>query len=79
MFLLSRLVFYTKQTVDIFISNISRNSFVFGTPKVARYSLSGSTPSKCEHKLCYHKQRFGKIAITVVFGKDEALLLSGLQ
>ena len=71
MFLLSRLVFYTKQTVDIFISNISRNSFVFGTLKVARYSFSGS---KCEHKLCYHKQRFGKIAITVVFGKDEALL-----
>ena len=74
MFLLSRLVFYTKQTVDIFIGNISRNPFVFGTLKVARYSFSGSTPSICEHKLCHHKQRFGKNAITVVFGKDEALL-----
>ena len=74
MSLLSRLVFYTKQTVDIFIGNISRNPYVFGTLKVARYSFSGSTPSICEHKLCHHKQRFGKIAITVVLGKDEALL-----
>ena len=30
--------------------------------KVARYSFSGSTPPKFEHKLRRHKQRFGKIA-----------------
>ena len=34
--------------------------------KVARYSFSGSIPTKFEHKLCRHKQSFGKIATTVV-------------
>ena len=34
--------------------------------KVARYSFSGSIPPKLEHKLHCHKQRFGKIATTVV-------------
>ena len=47
--------------------------------KVARYSFSASIPPKFEHKLCCHKQRFGKIATTVVLGKDENWLLSGLQ
>ena len=42
--------------------------------KVARYSFSGSIPPKCEHKLNRHKKRFGKIATTVVSGKDENLL-----
>ena len=32
-----------------------------------------------EHKLRRHKQTFGKIATTVVLGKDENLLRSGLQ
>ena len=47
--------------------------------KVARYSFSGSIPPKFEHKLRRHKQRFGKIAATVVLDKDENLLWSGLQ
>ena len=47
--------------------------------KVARYSFSGSIPPKFEHKLRRHKQRFGKIATTVVLDKDENLLWSGLQ
>ena len=42
--------------------------------KVARYSFSGSIPPKFEHKLSRHKQRFGKIATTVVLDKDENLL-----
>ena len=42
--------------------------------KVARYRFSGSTPPKFEHKLRRHKQRFGKIATTVVLDKDENLL-----
>ena len=42
--------------------------------KVARYSFSGSIPTKFEHKLRYQKQRFGKIATTVVLDKDENLL-----
>ena len=46
---------------------------------MARYSFSGSVPPKFEYKLRRHKQRFGKIATTVVLGKDENLLLSGLQ
>ena len=41
---------------------------------VARYSLSRSIPPKFEHKLRRHKQRFGKIATTVVSDKDENLL-----
>ena len=47
---------------------------------VARYSFSGSIPSKFEHKLRRHKQRFGKkITTTVVLDKDENLLRSGLR
>ena len=46
---------------------------------VARYSFSGSAPPKFEHKLRRHKQRFWKIATTVVLDKDENLLWSGLQ
>ena len=42
--------------------------------KVARYSFSGSIPPKFEQKLRRHKQRFGKIATTVVLDKDENLL-----
>ena len=42
--------------------------------KVARYSFSGSIPPKFERKLRRHKQRFGKINITVVLDKDENLL-----
>ena len=42
--------------------------------KVARYSFSGSIPFKFEHKLLRHKQRFGKIDITVALDKDENLL-----
>ena len=41
---------------------------------VARYSFSGSIPPKFEHKLRRHKQRFGKIATTIVLDKDENLL-----
>ena len=47
--------------------------------KVARYSFSGSIPPKFEHKLSCHKQRFRKIATTVVSDKDENLLWLGLQ
>ena len=47
--------------------------------KVAGYSFSGSIPPKFEHKLRCHKQRFGKIATTVLLDKDENLLRSGLQ
>lgn len=39
--------------------------------KVAQYSFSGSTPSKFKHKLCCYKQRFQKIATTVVVDKEE--------
>ena len=46
---------------------------------MARYSFSGSTPPKFEHKLRQHKQRFGKIATTVVLGEDENLLLGNLR
>ena len=44
------------------------------TIKVARNSFSGSIPPKFEHKLRRHKQRFGKIATTVILDKDENLL-----
>ena len=47
--------------------------------KVARYSFLGWIPPTFEHKLCRHKQRFGKINTTVVLNKDETLLWSGLQ
>ena len=42
--------------------------------KVARYNFSWSVPSKFEHKLRLHKQRFEKIATTVLSDKDENLL-----
>ena len=42
--------------------------------KVARYSFSGPITLKFEHKLRRHKQRFGKIATTVVLDEDENLL-----
>ena len=42
--------------------------------KAARHSFSGSIPPKFEHKLRRHKQRFGKIATTIVLDKDENLL-----
>ena len=41
--------------------------------EVARYSFSGSIPTKFEHKLRRHKQTFGKIATTVVLDKDKDL------
>ena len=47
--------------------------------KVARYSFSGPIPPKFEHKLRGHKQSFEKIDTTVVLGKDENLVWSGLQ
>ena len=47
--------------------------------KVPWYSFSRSIPAKFEHKLRCHKQTFGKIATTVVLGKDENLSWSGLQ
>ena len=42
--------------------------------KVARYSFTGSKPPKFEHKLRRHKQRYGKIATTVVLEKEENFL-----
>ena len=42
--------------------------------KVARYSFSGSIPTKFEHKLRRQKQSFGKSGTTVVLDKDENLL-----
>ena len=42
--------------------------------KVARYSFSGPIPPKFEHKLCRHKQSFGKTATTVVLDKDDNML-----
>ena len=41
--------------------------------KVARYSYSGSIPPKFELKLRRHKQRFRKMATTVVLDKDDNL------
>ena len=41
--------------------------------KVARYSFSGSIPTKFEHKLRHHKQTFGNTATKVVSDKDENL------
>ena len=46
---------------------------------MARYSFSRLIPPKSEHKLSRHKQRFGKIAATVILDKDENLLWLGLQ
>ena len=41
---------------------------------VARYSILQSIPPKFEHKLRRHKERFGKIATTIVLDKDGKLL-----
>ena len=41
--------------------------------------LQGQYLPKFENKLRRHKQRFGKIATTVVLDKDENLSWSGLQ
>ena len=46
---------------------------------MARYSFSGSIPPKSEDKIRHYKQRFRKIATTIVLDKDENLLWSGLQ
>ena len=46
----------------------------FNVFKVARYSFSGSIPRKVDHNLRRQKQRFGKIATTIVLDKDETLL-----
>ena len=48
-----------------------RVRLVWGPVKVARYSFSGSIPPKFEHKLRRHKERFGRIAATIVLDKDE--------
>ena len=37
----------------------------------ARYSFSGSISPKFEHKLRGHKERFGKIASTIVLINDK--------
>ena len=42
--------------------------------KVARYSFSGSIPPKSEDKIRHYKQRFRKIATTIVLDKDKNLL-----
>ena len=57
----------------------SRGRTITQGQKVVWYSFSGSIPPKFEHKLRHHKQKFGKIATTVVLDKDENLLWSGLQ
>ena len=46
---------------------------------MAQYSFLESIPPTFEYKLISHKQRFGKITITVVSDKDENLLWSRLQ
>ena len=46
---------------------------------MARYSFSGSILPKSEDKIHHYKQRFRKIATTIVLDKDENLLWSGLQ
>ena len=53
---------------------LSNRDASIGKIKAARYSFSGSIPPKFEHKLRRHKQRFGKIATTIVLDKDENLL-----
>ena len=45
-----------------------------GMLMMARYSFSGSIPRKVDHKLRRQKQRFEKIAATIVLDKDETLL-----
>ena len=51
--------------------------YAFSRLNVARFSFSGSIPLKFERKLRRHKQRFGKIDITVVLDKDNGV--AGLQ
>ena len=46
--------------------------------EVARYSFSRSIPPKFEHKLCRHKQRFGKIDTTVVLDMMRVAMTSEL-
>ena len=53
---------------------LSTQKYYNGLFKVARYSFSGSIPRKFEQELRHHKQRFGKIATTVLLDKDENLL-----
>ena len=57
----------------------SRGRTITQSHKVARCSFSMSIPPKFEHKLRHHKQRFGKIATTVVLDKEDNFLWSGLQ
>ena len=52
-------------------SHLSEKAWKDKFVKVARYSFSGSMSPKFEHKLRHHKQRFGKIANTIVLDKDE--------
>ena len=59
---------------DVLEQRTSTGSEAFSLLKVPRYSFSRSIPPKFEHKLRRHKQRFGKIATTVVLDKDENLL-----
>ena len=77
----------TQAIQEIFSESFLRCKGVFGNKvmlasnsekssdfKVARYSFSGSIPSKFEHKLRRHKQSFRKIATTVVLDEDGNLL-----
>ena len=43
----------------------------YGRFKVNRLSFSGSIPPTFERKIRHYKQRFGKIAPTIVLDKDE--------
>ena len=58
----------------ITISKVVCLAGVERTFKVARYSFSGPIPPKFEHNLRRRKQRFGKMATTVVLDEDENLL-----
>ena len=62
---------------DTFKCRLSSYSTECTIIKVVRYSFSGSIPLKFERKLRRHKQRFGKIDITVVLDKDNGV--AGLQ
>ena len=73
----SRVIIFKKQTY-YYVSVIwaeSEGDF----NKVAPYRFSGQIPSKFEHRLRRHKQRFGKIVTIIVLDKDEKLLWLGLQ
>ena len=52
-------------------SHLSEKAWKDRFVKVARYSFSASISPKSEHKLRRHKQRFGKIASTIVLINDE--------